>query len=94
MSSLVAFAIGQKYNVGSGFHVIAAHTDSSCLKLKLKFCEVELLTLVSLSRVIFTTLPKSASLKSGYHMVNVQTYGGGFWHTWFDRDLSVAGRLF
>ncbi|KAF9592030.1 hypothetical protein IFM89_011613 [Coptis chinensis] len=71
MSSLVAFAIGQKYNAGSGFHVIAAHTDSPCLKLK----------------------PKSASLKSGYHMVNVQTYGGGLWHTWFDRDLSVAGRV-
>lgn len=71
MSSLVAFAIGEKYGVGSGFHVIAAHTDSPCLKLK----------------------PKSASSKSCYHMVNVQTYGGGLWHTWFDRDLSVAGRV-
>ncbi|GAB2286945.1 hypothetical protein Dimus_021333 [Dionaea muscipula] len=70
MSSLVAFAIGEKYDIGNGFHVIAAHTDSPCLKLK----------------------PKSASLKSGYLMVNVQTYGSGLWHTWFDRDLSVAGR--
>ncbi|PWA99151.1 zn-dependent exopeptidase [Artemisia annua] len=71
MSCLVAFAIGEKYTVGNGFHVIAAHTDSPCLKLK----------------------PKSASSKSNYLMVNVQTYGGGLWHTWFDRDLSVAGRV-
>ncbi|XP_057515906.1 probable aspartyl aminopeptidase [Amaranthus tricolor] len=71
MSSLVAFSIGEKYNIGSGFHVIAAHTDSPCLKLK----------------------PISASSKPGYLMLNVETYGGGLWHTWFDRDLSVAGRV-
>nr|XP_024356341.1 probable aspartyl aminopeptidase isoform X2 [Physcomitrium patens] len=71
MCSIYAFAVGHKYKPGNGFHVVAAHTDSPCPKLK----------------------PVSYSAKGGFLHVRVQPYGAGVWQTWFDRDLSIAGRV-
>lgn len=37
--------------------------------------------------------PNSKMISEGYHMAYIQTYGGGLWHTWLDRDLILAGRV-
>ena len=41
----------------------------------------------------FKVRPRSDVRQAGYRLVGVEPYGGGLWHTWLDRELTVAGRL-
>lgn len=70
-SSLIAFALGGGDPAESGLHMVGAHTDSPCLKVK----------------------PNPELLRNGYLQLGVEVYGGVLQNPWFDRDLSLAGRV-
>ncbi|MCZ2815611.1 M18 family aminopeptidase [Modestobacter sp. VKM Ac-2984] len=41
----------------------------------------------------FKVRPRDDVRQAGYRLVGVEPYGGGLWHTWLDRELTVAGRV-
>ena len=69
-STIVAFQL-PKENALQRIHMVGAHTDSPCLKVK----------------------PNPEIRCKGYHQLGVEVYGGALLHPWFDRDLSLAGRV-
>lgn len=70
-SSLVAFRTGNDDLATAGIHIVGAHTDSPCLKVK----------------------PQPEIIRQKYIQLGVEVYGGALLNPWFDRDLSIAGRV-
>ncbi|MBO4244325.1 MAG: M18 family aminopeptidase [Bacteroidales bacterium] len=70
-TALVTFIVGMGTPETDGFRIIAAHTDSPCIKIK----------------------PNPEISSCGYLKLNTEIYGGAILSTWFDRPLSVAGRV-
>ena len=87
-SSLIAFTLPSSFKPGSGVSIVGTHTDSPNLRVRIP---------ASPSNTSFSLYPqiRPVSKKSnlGYLQVACELYGGGIWHTWFDRDLSIAGRV-
>ena len=42
----------------------------------------------------FRVKPQPDIYQNGYHKLNTEVYGGAILHTWFDRALSLAGRVY
>jgi aspartyl aminopeptidase len=71
-SSLIAFTLPEATDLAeTGFHMLGAHTDSPCLKVK----------------------PQPEKQRHGLWQLGVEVYGGALLNPWFDRDLSMAGRV-
>lgn len=70
-SSIIAVVVGDEDVVENGVHIVGAHTDSPCLKVK----------------------PNADICQNGYHQLGLEVYGGVLLNPWFDRDLSIAGRV-
>lgn len=70
-SSVYAFHIGEKPLAEAGFHLICAHSDSPCFRIK----------------------PQAVMQRGNMVNLNTEVYGGPILSTWFDRPLSIAGRV-
>lgn len=83
----MAFTIPPAWKHGAGLSIVATHVDSPNLRVR-TICQ-----LFMKSDRHRQVRPVSKRSKAGYLQVGVETYGGGIWHSWLDRDLSLAGRV-
>ena len=70
-SSVIFFRTGSDTPAESGYRIVAGHTDSPGLKIKVD----------------------SENWKAGGLRLTVEIYGGPIRSTWFDRELSIAGKV-
>jgi len=70
-STIIAFTVGENFDVKKGFKIFGAHTDSPCFRIK----------------------PNPEMVTENIVRLNTEVYGGPILSTWFDRPLSIAGRV-
>lgn len=70
-ASIIAFRLAEGELAKHGIHMVGAHTDSPCLKVK----------------------PQPEKVHKTLFQLGVEVYGGALLNPWFDRDLSMAGRV-
>lgn len=70
-STIIAFTVGEDFDVKNGFKIFGAHTDSPCFRIK----------------------PNPEMVTENVVRLNTEVYGGPILSTWFDRPLSIAGRV-
>ena len=70
-STIIAFTVGENFDVKKGFKIFGSHTDSPCFRIK----------------------PNPEIVTENIVRLNTEVYGGPILSTWFDRPLSIAGRV-
>lgn len=70
-STIIAFTVGENFDMKNGFKIFGAHTDSPCFRIK----------------------PNPEMVTENIVRLNTEVYGGPILSTWFDRPLSIAGRV-
>lgn len=70
-STIIAFTVGENFDVKKSFKIFGAHTDSPCFRIK----------------------PNPEMVTENIVRLNTEVYGEPILGTWFDRPLSIAGRV-